>query len=283
MKNIIAKLSLTAIAAIVCCLTSCVKEPLHDTDHPEHGKIISLATTWDDRGEGIDIPASYTIKIGDYSAECRDGASPVSIDHLFPAGQYTIHIYNVSDNISVNGTTATANYAAGELGWLFTGSETVTIEKDKDHHVSVAMRQQVRQLTLIFDVTGDARDRLSGVEATLSGAAGAINIENGNPVGEAVTVIPVFAQTEGRYAATIRLLGITGTGQTLSLTLHFAGGNPRSFTLTSDLSDALAAFNADRKTPLTLTSGITVSITPLGVTAEISDWEGSGNETVIAE
>jgi hypothetical protein len=115
--------------------------------------------------------------------------------------------------------------------------------------------------------------------------AGAISIENGNPEGNPVTVPLSFESinSSGSFAATIRLLGITGTGQTLSLTLHFAGGNPRSFTLTSDLSDALAAFNADRKTPLTLTSGITVSITPLGVTAEISDWEGGGNETVIAD
>jgi hypothetical protein len=263
--------------------TSCVKESLYYTNHPEHGKIISLATTWDDRGTDIDIPASYTVKIGDYSAVLQGTTN--SVNNLFPAGQYTIHTYNVPDNISVSGTTATANYAAGGIGWLFTGTETVDIEKDKDHHITVAMRQQVRQLTLILDITGDARDRISGVEATLSGVAGAIHIENGNPEGNPVTVPLSFESinSSGFFAATIRLLGITGMEQTLSLTLHFTGGNPRSFTLTSDLSDALAAFNADRKTPLTLTSGITVTITPLGVTAEIADWEGGGNETVTAD
>lgn len=300
MKNIIVKLSLrtlrslkalkslTAIAAIVCCQTGCVKEPLYDTDHPEHGKI-TISTRWDDRGEGIGIPGEHTVRTKHAASEHSHTASLTgtvnSLDELFPAGSHRIHVYNAAENITVSGATAIADYAAGEIGWLFTGTENADIEKDKIHHVTVAMRQQVRQLTLIFDVTGDARDRLSGVEATLSGAAGAINIENGNPVGEAVTVPISFKSlnSSSSFAATIRLPGITGTEQTLSLTLHFAGGNPQSFTLTSDLSDALAAFNADKKTPLTLTSGITVSITPLGVTAEISDWEGGGNETVIAE
>jgi hypothetical protein len=115
--------------------------------------------------------------------------------------------------------------------------------------------------------------------------AGAINIGNGNPEGNPVTVPLSFESLNAQdsFAAIVRLLGITGTGQTLSLTLHFADDNPRSFTLTSDLSDALAAFNAEKKTPLTLTSGIMVTITPLGVTAEIADWEGGGYETVIAE
>lgn len=264
----------------VVALASCVKEPLYDTDHPNHGKI-TLATTWDERGENVYVPVSYTARIGDYTATMQGTTN--SVDKLFPAGRCAIHLYNEVEHITVSGTTATADYTAGEIGWLFTGTETVDIEKDKDHYITVAMRQQVRQLTLRLDVAGNARERITGIEATLSGVAGAINIENGNPDGNPVTVIPVFTQTDGAYSATMRLPGITGAEQTLSLTLHFTDGNPSSFTFTSNLSEALAAFNADKKTPLTLTSGITVTITPLGVTAEISDWESDGNETVIAD
>jgi hypothetical protein len=282
MKNAGKAIILITIITQITVQTSCVKEPLYDTDHPNHGKI-TLTTTWDERSETVYAPVSYTAKIGGYSTALQGITN--SVDNLFPAGRHDILIYNEAENISVSGTTATANYAAGEIGWLFTGKETVDVEKDKDYHVTVAMRQQVRQLTLKFDITGDARDRISGVDATLSGVAGAINIGNGNPEGNPVTVPLSFEalNTPGSFAAIVRLLGITGTGQILSLTLHFADDNPRSFTLTSDLSDALAAFNAEKKTPLTLTSGITVTITQLGVAAEIANWEGGGNETIIAE
>jgi hypothetical protein len=252
------------------------------SDQPSYGKI-TLTTTWDERGENVYAPDSYTARIGSYSTVLQGTTN--SVDYMFPVGQQDINIYNDAENISISGTTATANYAAGEIGWLFTGKGIVEVEYGKDNNVTIAMRQQVRQLTLQFDVTGDARNRITGIDATLSGAAGAINISNGFPEGNPVSVPLTFESLNASesFSATVRLLGINGTGQILSLTLHFADGKPQSFTLTSDLSNALSTFNSDKKTPLTLTSGITVSITPLGVTAEIADWKGSGNETVIAD
>lgn len=145
------------------------------------------------------------------------------------------------------------------------------------------MHQQVRQLTLELDITGDARDRITGIDATLSGVAGAIDITNGNPAGNPVTVTPVFTQANGKYSATIRLLGITGNTQTLSLTLHFADNNPANYTLNSDLSTQLATFNADKKMPLTLQSILTVVPTPTGLTSTIADWIRGDTNTGTAE
>jgi hypothetical protein len=140
------------------------------------------------------------------------------------------------------------------------------------------MRQQVRQLTLELEITGDAKGLVTGIDASLSGIAGAIGIENGNPVGNAVTVTPGFTQTAGKYTATIRLLGVTGNRQNLSLTLHFASGNPAAYTVTSDLSGQLAAFNADKKTPLVLSAILVVTPTQAGFTATINPWtENSGS------
>ncbi|GHV05615.1 hypothetical protein FACS189416_5450 [Bacteroidia bacterium] len=290
MKNIIVKLSLralrtlktlNALLALVACLSGCVKEHLYNTGHPNHGKIISLATDWTNRGEGVEIPASYHITVGDYTTTLSGTTNEVNND--FEAGAYHINIWNPANNISVAGTTATANYAAGELGWLFTGSQDVVIEKDKDHAFTVAMQQQVRQLTLVLEPTGDAADRVTGIAATLSGVAGAIGIDNGNPVGDPVAVVPVFVrQPDGKYTAVLRLLGIQGNAQTLTLTLHFDGGLPADITVNSGLSEKIAPFNADKKTPFTLKAGVTVTATVLGVAAEISDWENAGNETVVA-
>lgn len=275
---------LIMLVAIICCLSACVKESLYETDHPNHGKI-TLTTTWDERGENVHVPVSYKANIGNYT-ETLKGTSN-SVENLFLSGQYVIHIYNEAENILVSGTTATANYAAGGIGWLFTGTGTIDVEKDKNHYFTVAMHQQVRQLTLKFDVEGDAKERIIGVDATLSGVAKTIDIENGNPNNDtAIVPLSFVSQTSPTvsfYTATTHLLGIVGMEQILSLTLHFADGNPRSFTLLSDLSDALDTFNFDKKIPLSLTSGITVTITPLDVNAEISDWEKDGDETVIAD
>jgi hypothetical protein len=268
------------IAVVIGCLVSCVNVELHDTDHPEHGKIIALNTEWTDRGEGVDVPAGYTVQVGEYSA--RLSGSTNAIDNYILAGTNTIHIWNEVANINTDAINrvSTADYAAGEIGWLFTGSQEVSIEKEKEHTFTVLLHQQVRQLTLELEITGDAADRITRVDASLPGIAGAINITNGNPTGEAVSLTQVFTKTNDKYTANLRLLGIQGNTQILTLTLHFDSGNPSTCTVVSDLSDKLAAFNADKKTPLALRSTVATSISGAGFSAEIDDWQGNGGSII---
>lgn len=54
-------------------------------------------------------------------------------------------------------------------GWLFTGVTETTIEADTDHTLTVAMQQQVRQLTLFIEPTGNITDRIERIEGYLSG------------------------------------------------------------------------------------------------------------------
>jgi hypothetical protein len=259
--------------------TSCVKVGLNETNHPTGGKIVSLTTNWDNRGESLAIPSNYRIMIGDNSSsynweEMLSGVTN-TVENLFPASTYHINIWNTTDNITISGTTATADYDAGSTGWFFTGTENITIEADKDYNVTVNMQQQVRLLTFELDIQGDAKDRLTDIDATFSGVAGAININNGNPTGNPATVGLDFVITGGKYVAQIRLFGITGNEQNLSLTLHFEDGNPSTHTVTSDISSQLKAFNADRKTPFTLSSILAVTPSETGYTAIISDWENN--------
>jgi hypothetical protein len=255
-----------------------VKEP---TPVPsDRDRIISLTTDWVDRGEGINIPASYSLKMGDYTTTLTGTTNEVN--NYFLAGSYHINIWNTADHISIVGNTATADYS-NELGWFFTGSQDVTIEKGTDHAFTVSMQQQVRQLTLVLEVTGSAKDKITAADATLSGVANTINIDNGTLTGTVVRVEPMFIQqTDGKYYASIRLLGITGNTQVLTVRLHFANGAPSSIIMISDLSDSLAAFNTDKKTPLTLSSTAVVTPTEAGLTATIEDWTNhTGN--VIAD
>lgn len=272
------RLTLTTIAASIS-LTACVKEPLYDTDHPEHGKI-TLSTVWDERGEGIDIPGEYTLRIKHAASEYTYMVTLSGIvntpDELFPAGSHRIHIYNAADNITISSTTASADYSQ-TLGWLFTGTENVNIKKDKDHHITVAMHQQVRQLTLVIDPEGETASNIENITASLSGVAGTLDMDNdvhGTPSSISLTFVK---GTNNKWSATVRLLGITGSEQKLSGTITFTGGSPGDIALGSDLTAALTNFNADKKNPLML--GGKIIETPSGVGfggAIINAWQEQG-------
>ena len=68
--------ALLYLIGAVTILTSCVKDTLYDTPHPDYGKI-AVTADWSARGEGIDIPATWTVTMGDYTgkigrASCRE-------------------------------------------------------------------------------------------------------------------------------------------------------------------------------------------------------------------
>ena len=268
-------------AAAVLLATSCVKDELHDTPHPDTGKI-TVTADWTDRGDGVDIPAEWTVTMGGYTGtETGETHAP---DYLFNPGNYILAAYNTPENITVSGTIATVapetgngTYISNAPGWLFTSVQEVSIEADTDHELTAAMHQQVRQLTLVIEPTGDAADRIESIEGALSGAAGTMDFATGT-YGAASDVALRFTRiTEGddagKWTATVRLLGITGERQTLTATLTYSNGNPQPTELESDLTAALADFNADKTVPLTL--GGTIAETPgeAGFTGEITDWE----------
>ena len=58
-------INMMGMAAAVL-LSSCVKDTLYDTPHPDYGKI-AVTADWSARGEGIDIPATWTVTMGDYT------------------------------------------------------------------------------------------------------------------------------------------------------------------------------------------------------------------------
>ena len=267
------------VSVFTFLLTAC---EVDNTDHPNYGKITSLTVDWSNRGSGIDIPSSYSVRIGDYSTTLSGAVN--SIENLFPPGRYTIYVYNTASGITLNGIIATADYGIqGGLGWFFTGRKDILIDRDTEHSFIVEMHQQVRQLRLELEATGDARDRLIGVDGVLSGVARTINIDTGAPIGTTTTTALTFTRADNKFTSDIRLLGIAGNSQTLSLTLHFADGNPASYTVINDLSSRLSTFNTDKRTPMTLSSILVVTPTQAGFTTEISDWIPGGISTGVAD
>ena len=274
--------------ALLLTLGGCVKDELHDTAHPDTGKV-TVTADWADRGEGVDIPVSWHIVMGDYTGT-ETGATH-SPDYLFEPGSYTFAVYNPADGMTVSGTTATVAAAGGFIvntpGWLFTSVQEVAIEADTDYELTAAMRQQVRELTLVIEPTGDAADRIESIEGTLSGAAGTLDFAtgiHGTPSEVELRFTKITSGNDaGKWMATVRLLGIAGDTQRLTATLAYTDGNPADTSLESDLTAVLNGFNEDKTTPLTL--GGTVVETPgeAGFTGEITDWEEVDGGHVNAE
>ena len=293
MTNKVLLISALYTAALLLAATSCVKDELHDTPHPDYGKI-TVTADWTDRGDGVDIPAEWTVTMGGYTGtEAGETHAP---DYLFNPGNYTLAAYNTPENITVSGTIATVAKAHGDAadlfisnapGWLFTSAQEVTIEADTDHELTAAMQQQVRQLTLVIEPTGDAADRIESIEGHLSGAAGTLDFATGT-YGAASDVALHFTKiTEGedagKWTATVRLLGIAGDTQRLTATLTYADGNPADTSLESDLTAALQDFNSDKTVPLILGGTIAETPTEAGVEAGIMDWEKIDGGDVNAE
>jgi len=275
--------------ALLLTLGGCVKDELHDTPHPDTGKV-TVTADWTDRGEGVDIPASWQIVMGDYTGT-ETGATH-SPDYLFNPGSYTLAVYNPADDIMVSGTTAAVAAADGGCivntpGWLFTSVQEVAIEADTDYELTAVMRQQVRELTLMIEPAGDAADRIETIEGTLSGAAGTLDFATGTHGTPSEVELHFTKITDGddagKWMATVRLLGIAGDVQRLTTTLTYTDGNPQPTSLNSDLTAALDGFNDGKTAPLTL--GGTIAETPdeAGFTGEISGWEKVDGGEVDAE
>ena len=281
--------------AAAVLLSSCVKDTLYDTPHPDSGKI-AVTADWSARGEGIDIPATWTVTMGDYTG--TETSATHAPDHLFAPGSYTLAVWNPAEGITVSGTTATIAAATGNRagtdafvdnapGWFFTHTEQVSIEKDKDYPLTAVMQQQVRELTLMIEPAGDAADRIESIGGTLSGAAGTLDFATGTHGTPSEVELHFTKITEGddagKWMATVRLLGIAGDAQRLTATLTYTDGNPQPTSLNSDLTSALNGFNDGKTAPLTL--GGTIAETPgeAGFTGEITDWETVDGGGVDAE
>ena len=263
---------------VMALLSSCVKDDLYNTPHPDHGKV-AVTADWTERDEGIAVPERWTVCIGDYTGE--EIAETHAPDYLFEPDEYRITAYNPAENVTVNGTTATVAVSNGFVsnapGWLFTHVQDAVIEKDTDHEFTARMKQQMRQLTLTIEPSGDAEDRIVSIEGTLSGVAGTLDMatgEHGTPSDVKLDFTKITEGDDvGKWTATVRLLGIAGDVQKLTGTITFADGNPRPVSLESNLTASLKEFNAGKTEPLTLSGTVAETPTEAGVSATIDGWK----------
>ena len=267
------------IVGAAVLLTACdVKDPIYETDHPA-GAEVTVTLDWNGIAPNIK-PADYWVSYqGD---ELKAEADEFTMHDLAP-GSYTLYSYNKPEGIAISETTATAVYTATPIGWLFTGKLTETVEADRDYAFTVPMKQQVRQLTLTIEPTGGTADKIESITASLSGVAGTLDMDSDTHGSPSNAPLTFTKGNDGKWTATVRLLGITGSVQKMTGTITFTGGTPADIPLESDLSAGLTMFNADKKTPLALDGGRVELQTEAGFTATINDWKTGNNGTGIAD
>lgn len=276
----------TLFAASLLVPAGCdVKDPIYNTPHPEKGTI-TLTTDWSGVGEGLAAPASYTVAADGYTATLSGAVN--LLDYLFAPGKYSVFAYNAPEHIAVSGATASVAAAtppAGQPGafvhptpgWLFASATDALIEADTDHTLTAVMQQQVRELTLIIEPTGETAGSVESITGTLSGVASSLDFAGGThgaPANVALTFTRIAdGANAGRWSATVRLLGTAGAEQRLAGTIAFTGNSPAPVPIDSDLSKELAAFNTDKRTSLTLGGSVVETPTGAGFTATITDWK----------
>ena len=279
-----------ATAFALALAAGCVKDTLYDTPHPDQG-VVSVS---------VDVPQGAE---GDYTIEV-DGTpldkGATASEPLAP-GEHTVLVYNtpkgfiVTDGIAfvkgvdappfaeAGASSASARSGAQPAAWieplpetLYSGTKTVTVLADDTLRVDLDVAQRTRDLRLELTVTEGDPQRITAITGTLSGVAGAYDLRSETLYGEAVSTAPAFTRNGDKIEADLRLLGMLGEAQVLTLVLTFTDGLTQ--TVESDLTEALANFNGDMEQTFTVTGSLRTP-TEAGVGGcTITDWmPGGGN------
>lgn len=261
--------------ALLFSLGGCVKDDLHDTPHPDQG-VVAVAIDMpqgDEEEEG-----AYTVEIDGTTADGKEGHYTVS-DPL-PPDEYTVLAYNTPQGFTVTDGIARVERTDGTVraltdfinplpDYLYSGTERITVMADDTLRMNLDVTQRVRDLHIELTVTEGDPERIAAIAGTLSGVAEAYDLRNETLYGEAVSTRPTFTRDGDKVSADLRLLGVLGDAQTLTLVLTFTDGQTQ--TVESDLTEILADFNGDMEEALGIEGELHTPVRA-GMEATIKDW-----------
>lgn len=260
--------------AAAVLLSSCVKDTLYDTPHPDKGAVTINLT-------GLSADDNYVLDMDGKVADIT--GSPFTNPDLLNPGTHSMVIYNRAEGFTFDGRMARVNAPDGKSradgasviplpGYLKTVSQEITVTADDTLRVNPVPQQRVRDLQLELEVTQGRPELIQSVTATLSGIAGVFDMEKGQTIGEPTSTVFSFTRDGSKLTADARLLGTMGAVQTLVLDIVFTDGG-RTQRTEVDLTEALADFNGDMTTAYRVTGTLE---TPVGMEegkGEITGWE----------
>lgn len=275
------------VIALSATLFGCVKaDYTSTTEHPLESQI-TLKPDFAGSGSGITIPDDVIIlQDGKKVIPDADGKLP-----LVDPGDYRFVIYNEAPPIVVTSQEPAPPATKGDViahlpvdgdgfiekmpDWFFSGFMDTNLEKDKDYKQTLTMQQQIRELNFDLTITQGEPERVTAINAELSGVSSGWNLVADVPDGTAAKVKVPFIQTKEKLNATVRLLGI-GNGATHTvvnqiLTIHLTFADGRTQQIVSDVSSQLAGFNTNKSVPMTLQGDVHTPI-EAGQSGTITGW-----------
>ena len=285
--NIKKKSVVIRLICVICVplfLASCVKDTLYNTPHPDRGAVTVSLT-------GLEADDNYVLDIKGKAADIT--GSPFTYPDLFLPGTYSLLLYNRAEGFTFDGRMARVNAPDGKSradgasviplpGYLKTVSQEITVTADDTLRVNAVPQQRVRDLQLELEVTQGRPELIQTVTGTLSGIAGAFDMEAGQTTGEPVSTIVAFTRDGDKLTADARLLGTMGAAQTLVLDIAFVDGG-RTQRTEVDLTEALADFNGNMTDGYRVTGTLETPVGMEEASAEITGWETVDGGGVDAE
>lgn len=261
--------------SLLFSLGGCAKDEQHHTPHPDKG-VVAISVDLpqgDDEEEDV-----YTVEIDGTTADGKEGRYTVS-DPL-PPGEYTVLAYNTPQGFTVTDGIARVERTDGTVraltdfinplpDYLYSGTERITVVADDTLRMNLDVTQRVRDLHIELTVTEGDPERIAAVTGTLSGVAEAYDLRNETLYGEAVSTRPTFTRSGDKVSADLRLLGIMGDAQTLSILLTFSNGDTQS--IESDLTEVLVGFNGSTE-PFALIGNLRTPVEG-GFAGSIDGWQ----------
>ena len=273
-----------AVMLAATLLSSCVKDELHNTPHPDRGAVTVSLT-------GLAADGAYVLDIDGQTADIT-GSSFTFPDLLTP-GTHSLVVYNRAEGFTFDGRMAQVHTEDGKTradgvsiiplpGYLKTASREITVVADDTLHLTPAPQQRVRDLHIEFTVTQGRPELIQTVTGTLSGIAGAFDMEAEQTTGEPASTVVAFTRDGDKLTADARLLGTMGTAQTLVLDIAFTDDG-RTQRTEVDLTAALADFNGNMTDGYLVTGTLKTPVGMEEATAEITGWETVDGDDVNAE
>lgn len=263
--------AILAAALVLSSFTSCVKDELFNTPHPDKGVVI-VTTDWSGKSAEAVMPQSYTLRVGTEEQSVSEIINMFKT--LLPQGRYELTAYNTPEHIGVSGNTATVaesktGYREPMPGYLFTAHQAIDVTADDTLRVTVPVKQLVRLLNVELSVTEGDYSRVQSATATLDGVASEVDIVTEERSAVAKTQ-NILVQNESKFTTSFRLLGVVpSASRTLTVSILFSNGDTKQ--IDSDITGQLAAFN-DRTEPMTLTGNLLLPIKAGVTNATITDW-----------
>ena len=245
-------MTMAGMAALL--LTSCVKDDLYDTPHPDKGAVV-IATDWTEALAESTVPETYLLRMDGGEAVQADEKELCYPDLLMP-GKHTLLVYNEPEGMTVEGNIATVQMQDGTLEplpeYLFSAEKELEIVQDDTLRVTVPMKRRLCPIVLNLSLKGENTESIALITATLSGMAASVDLRNGVTGGDNATVAFDVRQVEAR-TLTYRegqlemRCRVTGTDpkerQILTVKVTMADGYVQ--TIVSDLTEYLKDLNAD--------------------------------------